>query len=158
MIAAIVFSAIVLSTVTCEQITYKDCRRDHGHAHAMDVQMSPCPSMPCVFEKGMNVNVTISFTAQHDSPTLAAKVYGIILGLDIPYPLPQGDACQNSNIQCPIVKGQRYTYHGTFPVLEAYPKIDVLVRWKLIVAHHVDETCFTFPMSIVDKHSDPIVG
>ena len=33
------------------------------------------------------------------------------------------DACQNSNIQCPIVKGQRYTYHGTFPVLEAYPKV-----------------------------------
>jgi len=141
--------------VSSEHILYHNCTRDVSHV--FDVEMSPCPKFPCVFEKGQTVDVKIKFTAENDSPSLDAKVYGLVLNtIPIPYPLPNGDGCNNSGIICPVQKGVTYTYHGQFKVEEMYPAIQIIVRWKLIGAHGT-EACFTFPMEIID-HPDAVVG
>ncbi|KAK3732977.1 hypothetical protein RRG08_002585 [Elysia crispata] len=137
----------LLASAASEMINYKDCPNgDNGHATA--VRISPCPSQPCSFNHGQTVNVEIDFTPRNDSDTLESKVYGILAGIPVSYPLPNADACKDSAITCPISKGQVLTYKSSFDVLQSYPKINVVVMWQLN-AGKSNQACFTFPMAIV---------
>lgn len=55
-----------------------------------------------------------------------AKVYGIVAGIPVPFSLPNEDACNNCNLECPLVANKPYTYISAFPVLQAYPVVSWL--------------------------------
>ncbi|KAK0056927.1 dnaJ subfamily C member 13 [Biomphalaria pfeifferi] len=148
---------------TAEPIAYKDCPGDNlGHATA--VTLSPCNQQPCTFKHGDKpctlkhgdkVTVTITFNAANDTSILHSKVFGIVADIPVPFPLPNQDGCRDSGINCPITKGQTYTYTSSFDVLPTYPQITLVVMWKLEGATG-NFVCFTFPMSISD--SGAVVG
>lgn len=50
-------------------------------------------------------------------------VHGVILGIPIPFPLPNPDACKDSGLTCPLEKDKNYEYVTTLPVLSTYPKV-----------------------------------
>jgi ML domain len=52
-----------------------------------------------------------------------AVVHGIIMGMDVPFQLPQPDACVDSGVACPVAPGKSYRYTATLPVLKVYPKV-----------------------------------
>ncbi|RUS80550.1 hypothetical protein EGW08_011690 [Elysia chlorotica] len=143
----IFFTLTLLASAASETINYKDCPNG-DYAHATSVRISPCPSQPCSFKHGETVNVEIDFSPRNSSDTLASKVYGIVAGIPVPFPLPNPDACKDSAITCPITEGQVLTYKSSFDVLPTYPKINVIVMWQL-EAGKSNQACFTFPMSIV---------
>ncbi|GFO11960.1 epididymal secretory protein e1 [Plakobranchus ocellatus] len=141
--------SISLFLVASETIEYKDCPKATGDfAHATAVRISPCPTQPCSFKHGETVHVEIDFTPRNNSDTLKSEVFGIISGIAVPYPLPNPDACKDSNINCPISPGQALTYKSSFDVRDSYPKIQVIVMWQLN-AGKTNQVCFTFPMAIV---------
>lgn len=55
-------------------------------------------------------------------------VHGILLGVPIPFPIPEADGCK-SGINCPIQKGKTYSYLNKLPVKNEYPSVsDLVVR------------------------------
>lgn len=50
-------------------------------------------------------------------------VHGIIMGVEMPFPLPNPDGCVGSGLTCPLEKGKNYAYVATLPVLKSYPKV-----------------------------------
>ncbi|GFN98952.1 epididymal secretory protein e1 [Plakobranchus ocellatus] len=74
-----------------DPVQFKDCGSNLGKISSVDVV--PCPSFPCPFKRKSNVSVTMEFTANADISASGTKVYGLILGQLVPFPLPDEDAC-----------------------------------------------------------------
>jgi len=143
--------ACVSTCVSGNAFKWKPCTGADEKGVASTIKVEPCDTFPCKFQKGETAHINITFTAEEDSNKLDAEVYGIILGIPIHYPLPDADGCSaKSGVSCPIKKGQTYTYTGSFPLLDIYPSINLIVKWKLNTDTK-NAVCFTFPMSIVDK-------
>lgn len=51
-------------------------------------------------------------------------VHGVILGVEMPFPLQNPDACKDSGVTCPLKNGENYEYVQTLPVLRSYPKVN----------------------------------
>lgn len=63
-------------------------------------------------------------SADHDQCSkVTAVVHGIVMGIEMPFTLPNPDGCLNSGITCPVQKGSNYEYSTTLPVLKQYPKV-----------------------------------
>lgn len=69
-------------------------------------------------------------------------------GLDVPFKLPNPNACVDSNLECPLKKGNVYTYDASFPVLKIYPKLDVEVKYELKNSEGKDIVCVLIPVKI----------
>lgn len=61
-------------------------------------------------------------SAEIESQGSKARVYGEMLHVDIPFPIPEPDGCK-SGIQCPIQKGHSYSYLNKLPVKNEYPSV-----------------------------------
>ncbi|KAL4238466.1 Phosphatidylglycerol/phosphatidylinositol transfer protein [Mactra antiquata] len=125
------------------KITYTNC----GPPSILYVDMAPCDKLPCVFHKGTNATVTIAFNTTQKADAITAKVYGIVAGIPIPYPLPKSNGCEDCNLTCPLQGGQ-YKYVNQFPVLQDYPDIKIAVKWELVDQDQNPLVCFVFPMEI----------
>ncbi len=79
--------------------------------------------------------------------TLTAIVHGTVLGIEMPFPLPQPNACE-SGVECPLTKSKKYEYVATLPVLKSYPKVKVGVKWELKDEQGVDVVCVEIPAKI----------
>lgn len=55
---------------------------------------------------------------------------------------------QGKKVSCPLMANKTYLYKNSFPVLEIYPRIQVLVHWALREGNR-DVTCFEIPARIV---------
>ena len=81
------------------------------------------------------------------SSSLTTVVHGQISGLEMPFPLKNPDACQ-AGVQCPIEAGSSYEYLASLPILKAYPKVKVLVKWELQDENSKDVVCVQIPAKI----------
>lgn len=50
-------------------------------------------------------------------------VHGIIMGVPMPFPLENPNACSNG-LTCPLEKDKTTHYTASLPVLKSYPKVD----------------------------------
>lgn len=63
-------------------------------------------------------------SVDHDNiANVNTEVHGIIMGVEMPFPLPNPNACENSGLICPLKKDQKYAYKATLPVLKVYPTV-----------------------------------
>lgn len=60
-----------------------------------------------------------------DIKAVKAVVHGIVAGIPIPFPVPNPDACKNSNLVCPLKSGQTYVYQDVIPVATTYPTVSI---------------------------------
>uniref|UniRef100_A0A8C4VMT9 NPC intracellular cholesterol transporter 2 n=1 Tax=Gopherus evgoodei TaxID=1825980 RepID=A0A8C4VMT9_9SAUR len=112
-----------------------------------EVNVSPCPTQPCLLQKGTSYSVNVTFSSKIDSQGSKAKVYGEILHVDVPFPIPEPDGCK-SGIQCPIEKGHSYSYLNKLPVKSEYPSIKLIVQWELIDDQGQMIFCWKIPVQI----------
>ncbi|KAH1172107.1 hypothetical protein KIL84_007725 [Mauremys mutica] len=112
-----------------------------------EVNVSPCPTQPCQLQKGTSYSVNVTFSSKIDSQGSKAKVYGEILHVDVPFPIPEPDGCK-SGIQCPIEKGHSYSYLNKLPVKSEYPSIKLIVQWELIDDQGQMLFCWKIPVQI----------
>ncbi|XP_035706326.1 ecdysteroid-regulated 16 kDa protein isoform X1 [Folsomia candida] len=118
-------------------------------ASIQNVEVIPCDSDVCNLKTGTNVTININFTPKADIAKLTAVVHGVVAGVPMPFHFPQVNACQNSNITCPLQSGQGYSYSVKLPVLGSYPKIKVVVKWELKDATGKDVVCVEIPARLV---------
>jgi len=129
-------------------VKYRDCGSQVGAVSAVSVD--PCTSQPCVLPKGKNYTIGVTFKSAETTAVAHAKVYGKVLGIKVPFALPQPDGCLNSGIACPIQKGQEYTYTATLPISTSYPSVRVIVEWDLMDHENGGNKlfCVLFPISL----------
>lgn len=71
---------------------------------------------------------SLSFLLDIASQKSKAVVYGIVMGLPVPFPIPEPDGCK-SGISCPIQKDKTYSYLNKLPVKNEYPSVsDIVVQ------------------------------
>ena len=128
---AILFALFCVSVVHCQKARYKDCGSQVGKIEELDVY--PCTQFPCILKKGHSYTINVTFTITENTDQSFAKVYGIIAGAKVPFPLAHTNACEGgvSGLDCPLKSGSKLTYTATLPIKELYPSIKVLVQWLL---------------------------
>lgn len=118
----------------------------HNRAHRIGlhigwVNISILTQSPLIFEWETNDCVRVFSEGQDEIPEVKTVVHGIIMGMEMPFPLPNPDACKDSGITCPLKKDQNYEYIASLPVMRAYPKVmanerlrflcEVILSWGL---------------------------
>lgn len=76
----------------------------------------------------------VLFSSSDEEVTeLKAIVHGIILGMEVPFKLPNDDGCVDSGLECPLAGGTEYRYSTTLPVLKQYPKVELCKKKPQII-------------------------
>ncbi|XP_038630182.1 NPC intracellular cholesterol transporter 2-like [Scyliorhinus canicula] len=130
-----------------EPVKFRDCGSTVGKILQVDV--TPCPTLPCVLRKGKSYAVNVTFTSKTSSQTSVAAVHGILSGIPIPFSIPNSDGCK-SGIRCPIRNNQNYHYINYLPVKNEYPSIKVVVEWELKDENNKDIFCWRLPVQIAN--------
>nr|XP_042108709.1 NPC intracellular cholesterol transporter 2 isoform X1 [Ovis aries]XP_042108710.1 NPC intracellular cholesterol transporter 2 isoform X1 [Ovis aries] len=112
-----------------------------------EVNVSPCPTQPCKLHKGQSYSVNVTFTSNTQSQSSKAVVHGIVMGIPVPFPIPESDGCK-SGIRCPIEKDKTYNYVNKLPVKSEYPSIKVVVEWELTDDKNQRFFCWQIPIEV----------
>ena len=112
-----------------------------------EVNVNPCPTQPCKLHKGQSYGVNVTFASSTQSQSSKAVVHGIVLGVSIPFPIPEPDGCK-SGINCPIQKDKTYSYLNKLPVKNEYPSIKLVVQWELQDDKDQRLFCWQIPVQI----------
>jgi Niemann-Pick C2 protein len=139
-------------------VKYHNCKSEFT---IKEVRVSPCESpdgVRCPLKKGTSPKVSVTFVPNREVKNLTATVHGIVSTIPTEFPLPNRNGCSNSNLTCPLVPGQEYTYTQSVPILSAYPNLQVLVRWALDDKSQAEpegeepknDVCFIIRANVVD--------
>uniref|UniRef100_A0AC34QX73 MD-2-related lipid-recognition domain-containing protein n=1 Tax=Panagrolaimus sp. JU765 TaxID=591449 RepID=A0AC34QX73_9BILA len=115
-----------------EPLNYKDCKSTFK---INSVRADGCPQEngKCVFKRGTNPTIKISFIPDRDLPKLKASVRSKISGGSTftTFSLNNDNACEHG-IECPLKAGQTYEYTQSVEIVNTYPVVDdVQVNWVL---------------------------
>ncbi|KAM9293935.1 NPC intracellular cholesterol transporter 2 [Gastrophryne carolinensis] len=146
--AFVALTVIFVPIVFSEPLHYKDCGGKVGKL--LEVDVSPCSKQPCPLVKGQNYTINVTFTSDEATPSCKAKVYGLLVGVPVPFPLPEPDGCK-SGLSCPLQAGQTYTYLTKLPIKSEYPDMKLTVRWELLDTDGNNLFCWDIPVMIVDN-------
>lgn len=106
----------------------------------------------CEAAKGSTVTGQMTFSATSAVESLECKIYGIILGLEVPFPggCPVVDACSSLAAgDCPIEAGEEFVYNLEMKIENIYPAGSVTGKWTLKDPNGDNFVCFTVPIIIV---------
>jgi len=105
----------------------------------------------CEAAKGSTVVGQMTFKASAASPSLECKIYGIIFGLEVPFPggCPVVDACSAlSQGDCPIEAGEEFIYNLSMKIESIFPAGSVTGKWTLKDTNGENFACFLIPIVI----------
>ncbi|GFS39125.1 NPC intracellular cholesterol transporter 2 [Nephila pilipes] len=143
--------ALILSTVLFSQawaLKLTDCGSKTGKI--LDVIITECESSDvCEFKRGESYYFEVSFKSLTDSENLKTVIHGVIGGFPIPFPLPNANACEHSDVECPLQTDETYTYGFEFEVSNSYPKINADMKLELKDDENKDVVCVQVPVKIV---------
>ena len=132
-------------------ITVRKCPRVEAvEGKLISVDVTPCPSQPCIFHRGTNVTATIKFSPDSMVADGTLEVFGIFLRIKTPFPLPHPNACKNHGLVCPLKSGVIYSLELTLPIKPEYPTTQLVAQmdFKLPGVNYL--FCFMFPMGIAE--------
>ncbi|KAL7304579.1 protein NPC2 homolog [Trichogramma pretiosum] len=140
----------ILCAVCVGAVEFRDCGSTAGSFDRVEVAKCDASSHSCVLRKGHDGSLDLHFTPSKRCEKVTAIVHGIVDELDVPFPLPNAEACQDpqSKVGCPLEPGVASNYHATLPVLHSYPTVSVKVRWELKDENNDNIVCVEFPVSI----------
>ncbi|CRL05670.1 CLUMA_CG018703, isoform A [Clunio marinus] len=144
-----VIGLIICLSVVVESVVFTDCGSIKGKFTKVSVSNCDETKPKCVLKRGTNATVNIDFQLNNEiEKEIKVICHGKVSGLDVPFKLPNPDACVNSGLSCPLKKGIVYQYTASFPILKIYPKLDVEVRFELRNSEGKDIICVVIPSKI----------
>ncbi|XP_030766412.1 ecdysteroid-regulated 16 kDa protein-like [Sitophilus oryzae] len=140
--------AILLVSSYFACAAYTDCGSQDGSI--VDIQITNCPasSRRCTLKRNTNATMVINFTPSTPSTSLKAVVHGLIMGVPVPFDLPNPDGCKDSGLSCPLTPGTTYKYTTTMPISTSYPRITLDIKWELVDSDQKDVICAQIPARI----------
>ena len=80
----------------------------------------------CMAVQGGTVKGQLTFSPTAPAESLTCKIYGIVLGIEVPFPggCPQPNACDAiSSGDCPIEVGEEFVYDVEMKIESYYPTV-----------------------------------
>lgn len=141
--------ALTSSCLGVRGVEFENCGDSETIGNYTLVEVSNCDlAQPtCILKRNSNATISITFTSDEEVTELKAVVHGIILGMEVPFRLPNDDGCKDSGLECPLAQDTSYKYTTTLPVLKQYPKVAVEVKWEL-KSGDKDVICVKIPAKI----------
>lgn len=132
-VGLLVALALTSSCLGVRGVEFENCGDSNTIGNYTLVEVSNCDmaQAACVLKRNSNATISITFTSEETIVHLKAVVHGIILGMEVPFKLPNDDGCVDSGLECPLDKDKEHKYSATLPVLKQYPKVAVEVKWEL---------------------------
>ncbi|KAK4886500.1 hypothetical protein RN001_002771 [Aquatica leii] len=127
----IVYLFILWTVTEFGNAIYHDCGSTLGTVESVEVSNCKPDDARCVLVRNANTTIKLKFTLKENVDKIKAIVHGVIMSVPINFPIPNSDACVDSNLVCPLKAGETYLYVAVMPVLKSYPKITVEVKWEL---------------------------
>jgi len=125
-----------------------------GTANLEDVRVNDCEEPPCALKKGSDSTIAFDFIPDKNYEKLITNVFGGIGIIRVPFREIHGaNACKDiirksdNKTGCPVEAGMSYTYSNTFPILKAYPSVNVQVQYGLNDGKN-PVVCFSLPAKI----------
>ncbi|OWF37749.1 epididymal secretory protein E1-like [Mizuhopecten yessoensis] len=148
---------VILTLSAINALTdYRDCGSTSGHINSIKLT-PPCLHNPCDLLRGTNVSVEVDFTSKVQTSNVSTFVYGIILGLPVPFLTVPHDSCKSNNLACPVAANSRNIYTNYVSVLPVYPLMRLLVQWEIKDDSGNNIVCFVLPAQLTDS-TGPVVG
>ncbi|RWS19760.1 epididymal secretory protein E1-like protein [Leptotrombidium deliense] len=122
---------------------------NNSSVQSVDVEGCPDGSEWCELTQGKKYRVTINFVSNADSNTLTATGSATGHGGQIALIGLDSNACDDNNIQCPIKKGQSYSYSLTVIIYHGYPLLESTVTFRLHDDKNNDVICGKLPVKVV---------
>ncbi|XP_075156215.1 Niemann-Pick type C-2a [Haematobia irritans] len=141
-----ILAGIFLSSV--DALIFTDCGSKIGKFTKVVVSDCDTTKNECILKRNSTVSITIDFVLVEDVTSIKTVVHGKVMGVEMPFHLQNPDACVDSGLKCPLDKGETYEYQATLPVLKAYPKVNVMVKWELQDQNGEDIVCVSIPAKI----------
>ncbi|XP_064457760.1 NPC intracellular cholesterol transporter 2-like [Ornithodoros turicata] len=114
------------------------------------VRVDPCPTLPCVFKKGMSFKMETDFTADKNLDTLRMKLIGNIGGAWLPFPGFRKNACRKHGLTCPLEAGKQYTLQASLKLQPSFPTLETDIEWSMSSRDNHTVFCFRVPIKLVD--------
>lgn len=145
----ILFSLLAFSsTATGNEIQFQVCDGKTYEGKLSSVDITPCPTQPCVFHKGTVVKATIKFTPNKTVTNGTLEMFGIIDRVPVKFPLPDSDACKDHGIECPLKAGTEYSLAITLEIKKIFPDVKLIAQMDFKVSDDNYVFCFQFPVEI----------
>ncbi|XP_067637324.1 NPC intracellular cholesterol transporter 2 homolog a [Eurosta solidaginis] len=140
--------AITISSSVVYGLQFTDCGSKTGSFSKVAISDCDTTKNECILKRNTTASITIIFSLNEVAQNITTVVHGKVLGVEMPFHLQNPDACVDSGLKCPLEKGETYEYRATLPVLKAYPKVKVLVKWELQDQNSEDIICVEIPAKI----------
>ncbi|XP_032685917.1 NPC intracellular cholesterol transporter 2 homolog a-like [Odontomachus brunneus] len=150
-IASVLFCAVLCSCYSsCVGYAYMDCGSTLGSFSSVSVSGCDTNTESCHLIRGTNATINIKFKPNTDISQVNLHVFGVILDVEIPFPMDKPDVCKDleCGVHCPLRKDQEYNYTTSMFVKKAFPKVKVQIKWEFVDAHNQMIVCIQFPAKI----------
>jgi len=154
----LIFVLLFVCGVVCAHggfrpIKFRNCKSEF---EVLSVEASDCgsdDSNKCPFKRNTEPTIRIGFKPNRNVNSLKANVRAKLEGgaeskSFVSFALENENACQGSNITCPLVEGKTYFYSQSVKVAKEYPLVDVQVNWLIVDPENSDsskrEICIIF--------------
>ncbi|TDG43683.1 hypothetical protein AWZ03_009882 [Drosophila navojoa] len=144
----VLISSLLLVLQLGAGLEFKDCGSKTGKFSQVTIEGCDTTKAECILHRNTNVSISIDFTLAETATSVITVVHGKVLGIEIPFPLSNPNACVNSGLTCPLENNESYRYTATLSVLNSYPKVSVLVKWELQDQNNLDILCIEIPAKI----------
>lgn len=91
----------------------------------------------------------MDFVTTEQSDTLSSKITIKKLGIEIPWPGMNHDACRECNIQCPVEANSPQTYKYNFKVEKYYPALQTVAKIQLLNSKEELQACVKISVKLV---------
>lgn len=126
----------VLTSTLCQaqqHITFQHC----GGAVIQSLIVTPCASDPCVIPVGTQINITFEVESNQDSDKVLFDPRVTVLGLQLPIPGVEKDACRSGAVVCPVHNGKLFAGTISAYVYNFVPSLTVTTTWKMVGAQGI---------------------
>uniref|UniRef100_A0A7G3AGQ7 Putative ecdysteroid-regulated 16 kDa protein n=1 Tax=Lutzomyia longipalpis TaxID=7200 RepID=A0A7G3AGQ7_LUTLO len=143
------FTATLIVAVRLDYANiFRDCGSKAGSFSKVEVTNCDPNHPPCILKRNTNATICIEFTPNVECGEITAVVHGDLMGVSVPFPISNPNACTSAGVDCPVKPGTTYRYTATLPVLKSYPKVKVDVKWELKDSHNNDIVCVIIPAKV----------
>lgn len=151
--------AFNFSSVVGTRIKFSKCPEEtQSFGTVVSVDITPCPSDPCVLKKGSVVNGTVAFKSQEQITNASLiKVYGKLPSLSwLPFPLDQPKACTGHGLECPLKPNVEYKAVISLEIKTMYPSTQLIAKMEMLDQNGKYVFCFEFPAKIESSSEEMV--
>ncbi|XP_066581021.1 NPC intracellular cholesterol transporter 2 homolog a-like [Prorops nasuta] len=129
-------------------LEFTDCGSKVGKFDNVTVSSCDVTKTACELVRETTATIYIQFTTEKSIQKVTSICHGILMDVNVPFPLKHPDACVDAGLTCPLQQGGQYNYQYSLYVDKAYPPLPVTVKWELQNEDGEDIVCVLIPSKI----------